>query len=126
MSGARKSRKLGKAAIAAVICASAQPVFANDSDGTPMTAGVVVERMNAPDRFLYVSGMVDAMAYERFARETFANGAQAYDGMNCIYAWFHEGGVERMQQIDSAFEKYADQIPAVVIRAMLNNACGDE
>lgn len=98
----------------------AHPAFATD-----MTAGVIMERMSASERFIYVSGMIEGLAYSRFLRDSAAAGSKDERGMKCIYDWFYEGDDSIQQSIDSAFRTYADYSPSVVVWAMVKRECGE-
>ncbi len=85
---------------------------------TAFTAGVLLEKMPAADRFTFVAGVVEGLAYARYL----ADGKQA-DGQACIYRWFYETpGVT--QKIYAAFERYPDYMPGPIIAALTRQKCG--
>ena len=98
---------------------------ANDNEGTPMTAGVVVEKMSARERATYVMGIVDALAYARFVKDTAATGESDQAGMRCIYDWLESDMVSRLLQVDEAFRKYGNYPPSMVVTAMVKKECGE-
>lgn len=59
-----------KLAAASVVALGVQPGHANDNAGTHMTAGVILERMSASDRFTYVAGMIEGFAFHRYHNDT--------------------------------------------------------
>ena len=97
---------------------------ANENDGTPMTSGVILEEMPVRERTTYVMGVIDAMAYARFRKDTEASGENEMSGMACIRNWFHDDIVSRMGRIDAAFRKYEDLPPSMVLAAMVEKECG--
>jgi len=125
MSGVVLDRTFKKIVVAGAVLLGASSAFANDNKGTAMTAGVIVKKMPARERASYVMGMIDAMAYARFVKDTKAKGEKDQAGMACIYDWFHKDGVERMVQIDTAFRKYASYPSSMVVTAMVKKACGE-
>lgn len=81
------------------------------------TAGVVMEEMDAADRFTYVAGVIEGLAYARFAAD-----GQKPEGMVCIYDWFYESG-DAMTKIEATFIKYGTYLPGAVLAAMLKKRC---
>ena len=84
---------------------------------TEMTAGVVMERMEADERYTYVAGIIEGLAYARYARD-----GRDVAGMECIYGWFYgqEGAVE---QIYAAFQEFPEYLPGAVLSVLLNQVC---
>lgn len=122
MSGLNISRKIRNSAVAGMCLLCANIAHAD----TPMTAGVVLEKMGAGERYTYYFGLVQGLAYARFRKDTIANNNQNDQrGMDCISSWFDDGGVERTLQIDKTLEKYPDHAPAVIINAMVRKECGE-
>ena len=91
------------------------PTMASAQD---FTAGVVMEKMSAVERSAYLAGVVEGLAYARYAKD----GKQT-SGMKCIYAWFYEGD-GTLQKIHSAFNRFKDYLPGAVIAAMVERECG--
>lgn len=88
------------------------------SHAQDLTAGVVMDKMNADQRIGYISGIVEGLAYMRFAKD-----GDEEPGMKCIYQWFYEkDGTLRM--IHQAFEYFKDDMPGAVIAAMVEKECG--
>lgn len=125
MSGVVLDRTFKKIVVAGAVLLGASSAFANDNKGTPMTAGVIVREMPARERASYVMGMIDAMAYARFVKDTKARGEKDQTGMICIYDWLQDDMVHRMGQIDAAFRKYGNYPPSMVVTAMVKKACGE-
>ena len=92
---------------------------------TPMTAGVIMEKMKAGERALYVVGLIDGLAYARFRKDSAAAGSKVESGMACIYDWFYKDGVSAMDRIEAAFRSYSTQFPSVVMAAILKKECGE-
>lgn len=84
----------------------------------PLNAGFVALEMDASDRYSFVSGIVQGLAFvERVADQATA------DGANCIYGWFYEED-GTMDTIMAAFAKFQDRDPAAVISALIQRRCG--
>lgn len=105
-----------KSLLSGVIISAAigvSPSYAQD-----MTAGSIMERMGAEERNAYLSGVIEGLAYARYAKD----GKQT-DGMACIYEWFYQAEGTR-RKIHQAFERFADYTPGAVLAAMVEKECG--
>lgn len=80
------------------------------------TTGVIMREMTPDQRFIYVSGIVEGLAYARFAAD-----GQKMDGMNCIYDWFYQEPT--MGKIEQMFTQFNDYTPGPVVAAMLEGEC---
>ena len=85
---------------------------------TELTTGVVMERMEPDHRFPYIAGIVEGLAYARFARD-----GNSPEGMACINNWFyrHDGAID---QIYFAFGEFPDYPPGAVVSVLLDQVCG--
>jgi hypothetical protein len=95
------------------------------ASATDMTAGLILEQMQPRERFTYVAGMIEGIAYARFRKDSAAAGSKDERGMSCIYDWYYEGGDSVQTTIDAAFRKYADYAPSVVVWALIKKECGE-
>lgn len=86
---------------------------------TPLTAGVVLEKMNSDERFGYIAGIVTGFAYARFQKD-----GKDETGMTCLSDWFYGSG-ETAFLIEQAFEKYPDYPPAVIVWTLARKECGE-
>lgn len=84
---------------------------------TELTAGVVMEEMEAAERYTYIAGIIEGLAYARYVRD-----GQDAAGMECIYGWFYDqdGAVE---QIYVAFQEFPEYLPGAVTSVLLNRVC---
>lgn len=119
MSGGFHKRWKKSAIHAAIAVNSAMGVSAASAD-TPLTAGVVAERMEASDRVPYAAGLVEGIAFARYQL-----GNQDTDAMACVYDWFFSGQ-QRTNLIFEAFERFPDYTPGAVVTALVNRACPHE
>jgi hypothetical protein len=85
---------------------------------TDFTAGIVMEKMSPVERSAYLAGVIEGLAYARYARDGKADG-----GMKCIYQWFYEKE-GTLKKIHAAFDHFKDYLPGAVIAAMLEKECG--
>lgn len=85
---------------------------------TDFTAGIVMEKMSPDERVVYLSGVVEGLAYARYAKD-----GKKTDGMKCIYDWFYESK-GTVTKIYSAFERFSDYLPGAVVAAMVEKECG--
>ncbi|MEX0956390.1 MAG: hypothetical protein WDZ83_14420 [Rhizobiaceae bacterium] len=89
------------------------PVYAVD-----FTAGIVVTKMAERDRYPFLAGIIEGLAYARYKKD-----GDSTDGMRCIYEWFYDTK-ERQQEILDTFSEFADYTPAAVVAAMVKKECG--
>ena len=125
MSGVTHTNTIKKLAVAGALALGVNTAFANDNAGSPMTAGLVMEKMPAGERFSYVAGIVEGFAHARFLYETREQGRKTQAGMNCIYNWFYGTGGQTYVRVEAAFRKYPEHYPATLIAAMLKKRCGE-
>lgn len=100
--------------VAVLVAMTVGPQVARAED---FTAGVVLEKMDVSERFTFVSGVIEGLAYARFK----ADGNETA-GMGCIYDWFYEDRTS-MAQIEEAFARYPDHLPGSVVAALLQLRC---
>ena len=92
------------------------PGLATSAD-TPMTAGLVLERMSAKEFYAFVAGITEGLAYQRYVRD----GSEA---MTCVYGWFYEDE-NSLRHIDQAFERFPGHSPGAVMAALVKRHCGE-
>jgi hypothetical protein len=85
---------------------------------TDFTAGIVMEKMNEKERYTYLAGVVEGLAYARYAKD-----GKKTDGMKCIYDWFYDSK-GTVAKIESAFQRFNDYLPGAVLAAMVEKECG--
>ncbi|MCO5056968.1 MAG: hypothetical protein M9905_03595 [Rhizobiaceae bacterium] len=91
------------------------PVSASATD---FTAGIVATEMDERDRYPFMAGIVEGLAYARYAEE-----GKTTNGMKCIYRWFYDAK-SRPQEILAVFKRFPDYTPGAVIAAMMEKECG--
>ncbi len=75
--------------------------------------------MEQSDRFPFVAGIVEGLAYARYVSD-----GQQTEGMGCIYDWFYETE-GRIMQVYEAFEAFPDHLPGTVVAALVKRDCGE-
>lgn len=113
-------KNLSKASIIAVVTIGTALGCAPAIADTVMTAGVIAERMPAEDRYPYVAGLLEGIAFGRYQ-----TGGQDVAAMDCIYGWFYSGE-QRTDLIFDAFERFPDYTAGAVVAALTNRACPNE
>lgn len=88
------------------------------ASATEFTAGTVLKEMPARERFAYIAGIVEGLAYVRYQQD-----GQKPKGMKCIYDWFYENDAI-MGDIEQMFREFADYPPGAVIAVMTEDRCG--
>jgi len=124
MSGGFLNDTARNCAVAGVVALAATG-YALANDNTPMTAGVVMERMEVRERYGYIAGIVEGLAYARFRKDTLAAGSKDERGMQCIYDWFYADKEAMFVRIGQAFTKYPEHFPSTLIAVMVKKECGE-
>ncbi|MBU2527606.1 MAG: hypothetical protein KKC03_13495 [Bacteroidetes bacterium] len=83
------------------------------------TAKTVMEKMDNTERYAFIAGVVEGLAYARYL-----NGDKDAEGMKCVYDWFYEGD-KTIERIYAAFGEFGDYPPAAVVNALTKKVCGD-
>ena len=112
--------KVGKAAVGMAVCLPiclGLPSAGNAQ--TAMTAGVVMEKMPALERLAFVAGIVEGLAYARYAKD-----GKKTEGMGCVYRWFYDKK-DRIDDIYQAFNRFKEHLPGAVVAAMVAKECGN-
>lgn len=91
------------------------PVGAYASD---FTAGIVVTKMAEADRYPFMSGIIEGLAYARYKKD-----GDKTDGMKCIYDWFYENKA-RPQEVLDTFKRFPDYTAGAVMAALVEKECG--
>lgn len=85
---------------------------------TEFTAGVVLDKMDARERYVFIAGIVEGLAHARYE----ADGRDPA-GRSCIYRWFYEDKAAA-GNIEQAFSLYRDRLPGSVVGALIQMRCG--
>ena len=84
-----------------------------------LTGEEVLTTLSQDQRFGYVTGIIDALAYAQFLEEK-----PSEKGMKCRLDWFYKDGVESWKIMKKWFENNPSQHAFVVINTILNRECG--
>jgi hypothetical protein len=82
------------------------------------TSKAVMEKLPAEQRYSYLAGVVEGLAYSRYMRD-----GKKTDGMKCVYDWFYNKP-ETLNLIYAAMGRYPDFTPGAIIGALANQNCG--
>ena len=117
-----KTAVVAKTLTAALILSGAA---VREALATDFTADVVMEKMDANDRYPYISGIVEGLAYARFQHdnEHLEGDKKTTVGMKCIYDWFYEKQ-HALDLIYLAFGKYPTYTPGAIISNLIKQDCG--
>lgn len=88
------------------------------TEAAEFTAGIVVTKMAEADRYPFISGIIEGLAYARYKKD-----ADDTKGMKCIYNWFYETK-GRTEEILETFKKFPDYTAGAVMAAMVEKECG--
>lgn len=89
------------------------------ADATDFTAGAVTKKMEPEKRYSYIAGVVEGIAYARFARDD-----KKPAGMECIYDWFYKNA-GTFDTLYAAFEKYPTFTPGAIVATLAKRKCGE-
>jgi hypothetical protein len=84
---------------------------------TEFTAGVVLDKMSAGERYTFIAGIVEGLAHARYE----ADGRETA-GRSCIYRWFYDDK-SAIDHIEQAFGLYRDRLPGSVVGALVRMRC---
>lgn len=90
-----------------------------------MTAGSIMDKMELKERYAYINGMVEGMAYARFRKDTLAAGQRTETGSQCIRSWFYAGDGSTYDRIETEFRKNAEHMPSTIIAVLMKKECGE-
>lgn len=85
-----------------------------------LTADDVMNKMSEDQRFGYISGIVDGLAFARWQQDKPDNA-----GTQCIYDWYYGGDGAAGQQILRQFEARPERHADVLIYALIKGQCGE-
>ncbi len=109
--------KVRKAGAALAVFLASLPFVPSQARAQDMTAGVIMEKMPQNERYPFVAGIVEGLAYARYARDN-----KQVTGMGCIYKWFY-GKQDRILDVYQAFNRFKDHTPGAIVAAMVAKEC---
>ena len=84
-----------------------------------LNADAVLNKMNADERFGYISGVIEGLAYSRWLKD------RPNDiGMQCIYKWYYEGGKENAVKLNEWLKRHPDKPVGALLYVLLKKECG--
>lgn len=92
---------------------------ASGAGATDLNAGALMNEMELKQRYAYVSGVVEGLAYSRFLKDRPNEG-----GMVCISNWYYGGGAELWTDIEAWFGRHPDLPVGALVYAMVEKECG--
>lgn len=92
--------------------------IAAEAGADNFTAKAVMEKMTAEERYPYLAGVVEGLAYARFVKD-----GQQTSGMKCIYDWFY-GKPDTQDLIYAGMGRYPDYTPGAIVGALADQTCG--
>lgn len=92
-------------------------MLASAAPAQDMTAGVVMEKMPADDRYTYVAGIVEGLATARYLADD-----KQTTGMSCLYRWFY-GNSGTAEIIGAAFRRFPEHYPGVIVATLVGKEC---
>lgn len=114
------TRNINRCKIDALAAILFSAVFAASAPATAtdFTAGVVLTEMEDADRYPYLAGIVEGLAYARYKQA-----GKDPESMACVYDWFYESGTAT-DQIYAAFARFEKHTPGAVMAALIERRCG--
>lgn len=114
------ARSIGVSALAGLVMPGL--LASANAEETTRTARSLMENMQPGERYAFVAGIVEGIAFHRYT-----TGNKDAAAMDCVYKWFAEGhnGHRTIDVIYAAFGQYPDYPPAAVVAALANRKCGE-
>jgi len=116
----RKSLRLRKYSHFSAIMLVAAAFLSSGKEAAALTADDVLNKMGADERFSYVSGVIDGLAYARWLSDRPDD-----TGMQCIYSWYYNGEAAKHQLIDTWFERHLDMPVDALLYVLIKRECGE-
>lgn len=85
-----------------------------------LTANEVLTNMESGERFSYVSGIVDGLAYARWLAER-----PNEEGMQCIYGWYYSNDDSVRARILTWLERHPDKPVDALMYVLIKKECGE-
>jgi len=85
-----------------------------------LNAEEIMNKMNEDQRTGYIAGVVEGVAYSRWLRDK-PNAA----GMQCVYDWFYNGGIELQRSINTWFDRHPDKPAGPLLYVLIKKDCGE-
>ena len=87
-----------------------------------LTAQEVMDNMSSDERFAYVSGVVEGLAFARWLADD-----RDPLGMQCIWDWYLKSDQRtRFNQQMDWFEQHPDQQVGTLMYALIREECGEQ
>lgn len=102
----------------ALVCSIFLTGLPSAAGATDFTAGIVMSKMKPEERYPFIAGVIEGLAYSRFAKDN-----KKTEGMGCIYDWFYKDP-KTIDVIYAAFGRYPDHLPGAIIGALASRKCG--
>ena len=107
-----------KSGLRIILAAAGVAGVCGNAHAEVMTAGVVMEKMPANERFAFWSGIIEGLAQARYVKDN-----KDPAGRACIYAWFYDEPNSR-DKIREASLKYPDALTGQIIGTLVAAKCG--
>ena len=115
----KKSLKLSKYQQISIIILSIMFGSSVTAMAKSLNAGFVMNEMTEEQRYGYISGVIEGLAYSRFLRDK-----PNQDGMNCVYNWYYEGGEGNFRKLDAWLNRHPDKQVGVLLYVLIKKECG--
>lgn len=83
-----------------------------------LTAGAILEKMPAEERFTYLAGLIEGLAHARFIMS-----GNDQTVKRCIFDWYYKTPQNR-RKIEAAFKRYPEHGAAPIVLALTKPVCG--
>lgn len=99
---------------------AAAAFLSSGKEAAALTAEDVLNRMNDDERFAYISGLVDGLAFARWTAEKPDN-----TGMQCIYDWYYGGNTAVRETIQTWLTRHQDKPVDALMYVLIKRECGE-
>ncbi|MBL4768041.1 MAG: hypothetical protein JKY94_10055 [Rhodobacteraceae bacterium] len=116
----KKSLTLRKYSHISAIILTATAFLSSGKEAAALTADDVLNRMNDDERFAYISGVVDGLAFARWTADKPDNA-----GMQCIYDWYYGGDTAVRETIQTWLTRHQDKPVDALVYVLTKRECGE-
>lgn len=92
-----------------------------NAQATNITAGIIMDKMSEDERYGYVAGVIEGLAYARYVKDN-----PDKTGSGCIYDWYYKDNKERwLKTLLPTFTKHKEKPVGVILYVLTKKECGE-
>lgn len=115
----KKSLKLSKYQQLSIIILGVMLGCVDSRQVEAQTAGDVIGKMNPDQRWNYIAGVVEGLAFARWTKDK-----PDKTGMKCIYDWYYQGDKRNFNRTMTWLERHPDKPVGGLLYVLIKKDCG--